>query len=246
MKRNHAGREKPTSLMRRPFIRGFDYESLAPEARARVEASAAKIKELNRSMGSAAVAMGVELIAVRQELGKRLFSVFIVAELNFSQATCSNLMSIGRRFADLDCLEQFDHSALYEIARPRVPPAAVEETIQLARAGERVSKAKALTVIEKHEMAAETDPAPKPRRDEVGRLKSMVRVAIGRWPASEREILARQLLQIVGEVMAEFGIEPQAAAPPRLATPSLAGSPRSKPVRGDVRSRAAAMGIAVG
>lgn len=242
MKRNHHGRERATALMRQPFIRSFDYESLAPDAAARARAAADKIRELNRSMAASAVTIGKELIAVREALGKRMFTVWLAAEFCYSQATASNLMSIGRRFADLDCLEQFDHSALYELARPRVAPEAVNETIARARSGERISKVKALTVIEAHEMAAEADPQPKPRRDEVGRIKSALRRAISRWPVAQRETLARELLSVIRDVLLEYGLDPELRpAPPRLAT----GGNR-KPVRGDVRSRAAAIGIAVG
>lgn len=240
--RNHKGRERPTSLMTRPFLKGFDYAALAPEPRARVQAAADRIRELNRGMATAAVEIGLQLIAVREDLGPRLFGVWLASEWNWSQATSSNLMLIAKRFADLDCLEQFDHSALYELARPRVAPAAVEETIERARAGEKISKVKALTVIERHEMAAEKDPQPKPRRDEVGRLKSMVRTAIGRWPSAQRETLARELLSVIRDVLLEYGLDPELTPAPRR----LAAGSNRKPVRADVRSRAAAIGIAVG
>jgi hypothetical protein len=237
MKRNKANRERPTGIMRRTFVSGFDYTQLADDTRERVEQAAATIRQIHTRMATDAVDLGQVLLAVREDLGPRLFTVWCAAELQLSQGTCSNLMMIASKFAGLPCLDKFEPSALYELGRARVEPAAVEEAVERATAGERISKIRALEIVERFEMAADKERTPSPRRDEVGRIKSTIRTALARWPETDREQLAGTLLKAILEVLAEFDLALS------LDTDATPRRPNGKPVRFTPEDVAMSVGV---
>ncbi|HET6917809.1 MAG TPA: hypothetical protein VFH56_17110 [Acidimicrobiales bacterium] len=240
--KSHAGREKPTGAMKLSFVAGFDYAQLPDDKRQRIEQATARVRDLHTRMASDAVELGRVLTAVYQDLGPRLFTVWRAAEFHLSQGTCSNLMMIAERFGDLDCLNRFQPSALYELGRARVPDQVKDEAIERARSGEEITKVRALELIERHEVAADREHTPVPRRDELGRLKSNLRVALARWPDGDRRGLAEKLIDAVRDVLSEFDLadllEPPAIEPARTARD------RSRPSASMSRAAAAA-GVAL-
>jgi hypothetical protein len=152
------GKDRPTRELQKVslHVKGFDYESLAGETRERVLAHTSAINTLRQRLASDAVEIGKRLCQVRDELGPRLFGVYLAAEFHWTQSVASNLMAIARRFGEMppEQLSNFDVSALYELARDRVPEEARSEALQLAASGQKVSQRVAYTITERHQAAA--------------------------------------------------------------------------------------------
>lgn len=218
-------RPKRTKLMKREFLRGFDFKQLPVERRQRVQEATDRIRQIQARMATHVVELGKELIAVHAELGAKMFPIWAAAEFHYSVSTCGRFMRAAQRFGDLPCLEKFQSTALIELAASRVDDEVIEEAVERAQHGEEITRLRALEMVERHEAAQDRDFSPRPRRDEVYRLRSALRMAISRWPQNDREKLAGQLLAVVRDLLAEFGLTVQPlerAAPP---------AKRGKPVR---------------
>lgn len=70
------------------------------------------------------VQIGLHLQAVRNAVGRRHFGAWLKAEFRWTRAVASNYMQVARVFAALDCLDRFQPSALFVLARKKCPPGA--------------------------------------------------------------------------------------------------------------------------
>lgn len=227
---NHPGRQ-PLALNKH-FAKGFDYEALG-DGRHRVEAHAKEILKLRGRMAADAVEIGRRLLEVRAALGKRLWGTWLAAEFKWTQPVASRLMSIARKFGDVDAetLGNFDVSALYRLATVDTPPAAVEEAMSMAASGAKVSQSVAYTILERHEIEgpASTPSAPRAGRQrgdmkapiadgqaapksakqavELSSITCHFRAAIGRWEPERRQEAAERALAAIRGVLLEFGLE---------------------------------------
>lgn len=227
MSRTNDKRPQPTAVMRRSFVQGFDYQQLPTDRRRLVQDATDRIRGIQAKMATNIVDLGKELEAIRAELGPRLFAIWAAAEFHYSVGMCSKFMRVAERFGDLGaCLPKFQSAALLELACTRVPDEVVSEAVERAEAGEEITRIKALELVERHEAALDKDPTPRPRRDEIYRIRSALRTAIRRWPAADRAQLAGQVLAVVRELLAELGLQTDAGNAPRAAA-----SARGKPVR---------------
>lgn len=129
----------------------FDYKSIEDTSRRKeVTAHTKRIYAHMQRSSLAVVDIGRRLTVVHELLGKSVFWAWVRGEFKWSASTASEYMAAFRRFSELDCLKMFDPTALYRLARKKTPEPAVNDAIELARAGERVTAKKAKQIIDRH------------------------------------------------------------------------------------------------
>lgn len=128
----------------------FDYSSLPASKRHQVQQEAEAIRRLLQKTANDIVQIGLRLQVARNALGPHHFQQWLQAEFHWSQSVASNFMQAARAFANLDCVPNFQPSALYILARHRVPEAARREAICLASSGMIITKRQAEQIVSKH------------------------------------------------------------------------------------------------
>jgi hypothetical protein len=94
------------------------------------------------------VRLGALLLEVKKRLPHGTFLKWLAALTAFSRATAARLMRVGRAFGGrVPDVDDFEPSALYLLADPRVPPAAREYALELAKE-QKVTRAVAREVID--------------------------------------------------------------------------------------------------
>lgn len=109
----------------------------------------AKVITLHLRTTSLSIAdIGRRLILVRTLLGD-VFQNWIRAEFQWSIATARDYMLISERFGHLDCLENFQPSAVVMLGRKYVPEAAISLAISKDRSGLKITKAAAREIVDR-------------------------------------------------------------------------------------------------
>lgn len=132
------------------------------------------------------------------------------------------------------CVGQFQPSALIQFTRERVPAKAMHEAVKQARAGELITKKRAMEIVRKHTPACSDDQPSAAKPDAWYHLQSSIRTLVdqvdqlttGIDPA-EIDALADELLQLAVQLRA--ATRTAAQTPP---------NPKPKPKRRTVRSAA--------
>lgn len=147
----HEADRAPLAL-RKHFVAGFDYDQVGDDRRGQVQQHEAAIVTLLSRCAADCILIGKHLLEARELLGPRLFTVWCSASFRFGQATCSNYMSMARRFGEADpaAIARCDIGALAELSRERVPDSARREALQLAAEGQRISQSVAYAISERH------------------------------------------------------------------------------------------------
>ena len=185
----------------------FDYSTLNEKHRTTTQAHAMKIHDIIARTAEGIVEIGKRLMAVKKALGIRHFNEWITGEFRWSQATASNYMRCAKKFGALDCVGQFQPSALTQFVRERVPAKAINEAVKLARSGELITKKKAIEIVRKHTLASGKDhitaPATIPKPDAWSTLRSSIRTLFDQVEQlttgidrDEIDALADELLQL--------------------------------------------------
>ncbi len=138
----------PTVIDQKPF----DYAALDTTTADFVRGQTAFIKKLYRGTIQNIVDIGKSLLDVKEKLDYGQFGEWLEAEFAWKERTAQNYMNVAKnaKFADLDTLPV---SALYLIASPTAPDAAVEEIVDRAEAGEKVTVAEVKSTLEEHKDA---------------------------------------------------------------------------------------------
>jgi hypothetical protein len=108
----------------------FDYGVLDEAKRVRVQVKAESIKARMKRTAEDIIAIGLDLIAVKEELGHGQFLQWISAEFGMSQKTSSNFMHVADRFGEdikLVNFTNFPASILYELAAPSTSDSVVSQ-----------------------------------------------------------------------------------------------------------------------
>ena len=136
-------------------VEGFDYGALDMETRVVVQQRTGEIRSLVRRSAQDIIDIGLKLGEVKQRLGHGGFGKWLEAEFEWSERTARQFMQVGERFksanfADLNVAP----SALYLLAASSTPDEAVEEALERAAGGERITHAAAKGIVEAHRPAA--------------------------------------------------------------------------------------------
>lgn len=105
----------------------FDYGALDEVQRVRVQVKAESIRARMKRTAEDIIAIGQDLIDVKEELGHGRFLEWIRVEFGMSRWTAQNFMRTTERFGDKNA--NFAHlsaSVLYELAAPSTPDAIIE------------------------------------------------------------------------------------------------------------------------
>ena len=170
----------------------FDYDKLASSIQHSVRQEVVAIKRLIEKGASDVVQIGLRLLFVRNSIGRKDFQEWLRAEFSWSQSVASKYMCVARVFGSCDSVTGFQSSALYLLARKRVPREARQEAMRLASGGELITKASAQAIVARYCEDAVTQNSP--RTDRVRqRLLSIVR----NLPQAEAEAMLTELLHLV-------------------------------------------------
>lgn len=185
---------QPSGLIRHTF----DYENLPASKRRQAQQEAGSIRRLLEKTAVNIVQIGLRLQLVRESLGREYFQEWLRGEFQWSQSVASNYMRAAVAFSGLDCLEHFQPSALYVLARRKVSPEARNDAIRLAREGELITRRRAEDIVQKHsgEIVARSG-------DEIRAVRNGTRRLIQRLRELDRERLraaADDLAELVREL----------------------------------------------
>ena len=114
---------------------------------------AQRIRDLVGVARTCIIEIGRELIAAKAEVSHGEWLPWLDREFGWSQQTASNYMRVAEAFK-LPSLGNsggltIDATALYALSAPDVPPAARDEAISRAEAGEHITKAEAEEMVER-------------------------------------------------------------------------------------------------
>ncbi|MDJ0572082.1 MAG: DUF3102 domain-containing protein [Pleurocapsa sp. MO_192.B19] len=131
--------------------KSFEYSSLDAETLNFVKQQTGEIRLLMKRTTQDIIEIGQRLIEVKKCLGHGRYRRWIEAEFDWGKSTANSFENVAKQFADVQNLDVFAPSALYELAAPSTPQAAREEAIALAKAGKRISYTVSKQIKRKHQ-----------------------------------------------------------------------------------------------
>lgn len=128
----------------------FDYASLDAESRIVIQQKTGEIKTIAKRMARDVVDIGERLAEIKDRLASsERFTAWLGAELGWSERAAYYYIAVFQKFAGEDFeIVKIATSALYLLAAPSTPPAAVEQVKRLAREGEKITHTVAKAVVE--------------------------------------------------------------------------------------------------
>ncbi len=210
-------------------IISFDYSTIDSQHAGSIAEHAAQIHQQLTRTAVSMIDIGRRLHEVKTVLGP-VFSAWIRAEFSWSATTAHAYIKAFERFGSLECLEQFQPTALRILAAGNVPTPAVNEAINMAESGLPVTTKIAKHLADKHIVAAAgnrapaatnrqapaatpasaTLPAVRPQEDDpfeslrssLNEFRAGIREIVRTLTAAERQELANQLISAASEIRA--------------------------------------------
>lgn len=119
---------------------GFDYAVIDEDGRDDVRAAAERIKVRMSRTVEDIIDIGRDLIAVKKSIGHGNFLRWIEVEFGMTDRTARNFMSACERFGSkTEMVSDLTVGVLYALAAPSTDDAVVEEVIERAEAGEKIT-----------------------------------------------------------------------------------------------------------
>lgn len=116
---------------------GFDYSALSDADQ--VKAATVRIKaRLKRSVADI-VEIGKELTTIKNQLPHGQFLPWIAAEFEMSKDTAQNFMNVWDRFGKNGIIPNLRPTVLYELSAPSTPDSVIEQAVEAAAAGDKVT-----------------------------------------------------------------------------------------------------------
>jgi hypothetical protein len=184
-------------------IVGFNYEALDAKDRNPVREHATAIRGLMKTAAEAIIEIGKRLTQVHGEIGPAKFYAWIKAEFRIGQPVASNYMRAAAEFGGLDCVDRFQPTALFDLARQNVPAKAVRQAVAEARAGKNVTRKRAHEIIAAHQESGELSPLA---GDAARRLRSSLTMVADHvdellaLPQEDLDYLVDQLLSVATQL----------------------------------------------
>lgn len=177
----------------------FDYTPLTTEAAQRVQTAAQHIRLLVQRTLEDVLAVGRELLAVKETLPHGQFGVWLRAEFDWTERTARRFMAVAERFGsktDTMSVLRIDLTAAYLLTAPSAPPGASEIALELAHNGESitVSVAKGILGALENKLARRVSQSSAlPESKLLGQLLDALESFRQRWKPRPYSVLARQL-----------------------------------------------------
>lgn len=133
----------------------FDYSRLDIDTRAFVETRTSEIKTLVKRSAQDIIEIGQKLTEVKARLGHGNFGAWLEAEFEWSESAAQKLMSVAHKFKNVNFTDlSIAPSALYMLAAPSTPDEAVDEAMQRAQNGERITYNAAKEIMSQYRESA--------------------------------------------------------------------------------------------
>lgn len=128
-------------------VTDFDYAALESETRIIVQQHTHEIKSLMRRTASDIIYIGQKLKEVKEQLGHGYFRRWIKVEFDWGIWTATKFMQVADKFKCVKITHlDIAPSALYELAAPSTPEAALGEALERANCGETITHSKAKAI----------------------------------------------------------------------------------------------------
>jgi hypothetical protein len=173
----------------------FNYAPLPAEVAAQLRAAAERIRRSVQQTLEVLIAVGKDLLAVKESLPHGGFGPWVRAEFGWTERTARNFMAVATRLgsktetiADLG----IEPTAAYLLAAPSTPEAATQEALERAQGGERITGPVAREIIARlcpREKRGRTAPEQRP----LGAVLDALETLRQRWDPRDLGTLARQL-----------------------------------------------------
>lgn len=137
----------------------YNYDAVDADIREQVIEAALDIRQrINRAQGDL-IATGQKLIETKAVLPHGQFEDWVQTEFGFSQRTAQNFMNVAERFATKsETVSLFSDSALYLLAAPSTPAAAIEAaTAEASATGVSPTKERVKEIIAEHKPPRDLD-----------------------------------------------------------------------------------------
>ncbi|HEU5375536.1 MAG TPA: DUF3102 domain-containing protein [Ktedonobacteraceae bacterium] len=138
-----------------PIQMQFDYTVLEESKRVHVQIKTEAIKGRMKRAAEDIIAIGQDLIEVKEELGHGLFQKWLKAEFDLSESAATKFMQVATRFGDeikSVKITGFPLTVLYTLAAPSTP----EEIVERVLSGEIPADAKSIKEAKEAQQKAET------------------------------------------------------------------------------------------
>jgi len=131
--------------------KSFNYDLVKDgAARRKAQAHAKDIRVLLERTAEAVVSIGHKLREVRDSMTPAMFRAWLEAEFKWTWSVAINYMQAAKVFGDVDCLKQFQPSAVVSLSRKNVPETAIRQALAQARKGEVVTYRVAKKLLDDH------------------------------------------------------------------------------------------------
>jgi hypothetical protein len=118
---------------------GFDYANMFGEDRRDLQAAAARVKALRKTVVTNIIEIGKELIAAKAKLGHGRFGTWLEAEFDWTERTARNYIGAAEQFGDKsEIVSVLQPTAIYMLASPSTPEPVRKEVVRRIERGERV------------------------------------------------------------------------------------------------------------
>lgn len=202
MTRQRLSAPEQQSQSQREFVvrEKFDYATLDADVAQQVKTAAHRIRLMVKKTLEDSIAVGRELLAIKDALPPGQFALWLHAEFGWAGRTARNFMNVAERFGPKTATIAYLNippTAAYLLAAPTVPEELCETAIARAEKGERITVSVARELIDSfkkpplpHEKEGSEELATRKVMGElIGLLESLRR----RWPQAELYQLAREL-----------------------------------------------------
>ncbi len=133
-------------LIRKPF----DYAALDVELAQQVQTTAQRIRERVKHTIEVLIAVGKDLMAVKQALPHGSFGPWLRTEFGWAERTARNFMIVAQRFGPKSAIIAdlpIDPTAAYLLAAPSTPEAAIATALRRAQNGERITASRVKEIL---------------------------------------------------------------------------------------------------
>lgn len=175
---------------------GFDYAPLAAKTASKVKEAADRIRQAVKRTLEDIIAVGNDLLAVKETLPHGQFTPWLRAEFGWTERTARNFMAVAEQFGpkkEIISDLRIDPTAAYLLAAPSAPDEAREAAVKLAEEGERVTPkvAKELLAKERRKTSRRRKGGSTEKLSE--KLLNVLTRFQERWNPKELSELAKQL-----------------------------------------------------
>ena len=129
----------------------YNYNEISPEHREAVKEAAIDIRQRTKRASDDILEIGRRLSEVKELLPHGQFTDWVKEEFDLSGRTAQNLMNVAQRFLDKsETVSLLSTSALYLLAAPSTPDAAIDAVVEYAQANGAPTKAETQRIIAEH------------------------------------------------------------------------------------------------